>query len=335
MMVSVVMPVYNGEIYLKEAIDSILNQTYKDFEFIIVNDGSTDGTATILKQISDSRVNIIHLSKNVGVARARNIGVTAAQGKWIAVQDSDDISHPNRLVKQLEHINIHPDTIAVGSQIKCISGRFSNERDHEEYLKSTEKWSNALITREQIKDHRFISTPVINGSVLFLKEAFQKIGGYNNNYKIGEDFDLWIKLLNYGPIDKIPEILYFYRVDAGSLSHENDLNTCSYLIKIACGHIRELLVNQLQQEPTFLVIGTENGCNYVTSNVVPETNINVYKYIHYDIEKHLQQIYFLFRKKKVNGIIILDCDNYWNYLSYFENRGLVMNQNLFRLWNVF
>jgi glycosyltransferase involved in cell wall biosynthesis len=337
MIVSVVMPVYNGAKYLQDSIDSILNQTFKDFEFIIVNDGSIDETPAILNeyQLKDNRVKVIHLQENAGVANARNLGVSAAVGKWIAVQDSDDISLPNRLERQLQFVETHKETIAVGSLIKCIPGRYSDNKDYHEYLKSTEKWSNALFTREQIKGNRFISTPVVNGSVLFLKEIFERVGGYNNNYRIGEDFDLWIKMLNYGPIDKIPEVLYHYRVDADSLCHENDMKTCSYLMRIACRHINEMFIHQSGKKAKFLVIGTNEGCHYILKTVVPEIGMKVLKYVHLCKETNLDKIYKQFLQKKLDGIIVLDSSYSLAALQYFETKGLVLNENLFRLWNVF
>ncbi|MDP4084401.1 MAG: glycosyltransferase family A protein [Bacillota bacterium] len=337
MMVSVVMPVYNGAKYLQNSIDSILNQTFWDFEFIIVNDGSTDETTNILNenQARDNRIKVIHLKENAGVANARNVGVWAAQGKWIAIQDSDDISVPHRLETQLNYVEEHKDPVAVGSMIKCIPGRYSVDKDFQAYLKNTEKWSNALLTREQIKGNRFISTPVVNGSVLFLKEIFMKVGGYNKNYRIGEDFDLWIKMLEYGPIDKIPEVLYHYRVDADSLCHENDVVTCSYLMKIACKHINEMFTQQTGKKPKFLVLGTKEGCHYILKTVVPEVGINVLQYFYLNTRKSLDKIVKQFFQKKADGIIILDSAHSGEYLQYFESKGLVMNENLFRLWNVF
>ncbi|MBT2701634.1 glycosyltransferase family 2 protein [Bacillus sp. ISL-40] len=102
MLFSVVMAVYNGEEYLKEAIDSILHQTYKDFEFIIVNDGSSYKTREILNLIEDNRVRVIHLEVNKGLANALNMGIQNANGEWIVRQDADHVSYPHRIIEQAQ-----------------------------------------------------------------------------------------------------------------------------------------------------------------------------------------------------------------------------------------
>ncbi|WP_408010794.1 glycosyltransferase family 2 protein [Pseudalkalibacillus sp. A8] len=123
MQISVVMAVYNGKLYVQQAIDSILQQTYRDFEFIIVNDGSTDKTIEILNDIQDPRVRLIHLPQNGGAASALNMGIQNAKGKWIAIQDADDLSCPTRLEDQISYVEEHLGIAAVGTLKKCISGK--------------------------------------------------------------------------------------------------------------------------------------------------------------------------------------------------------------------
>jgi len=106
--VTVLMPVYNGEKYLNEAIDSILGQTFKDFKFLIINDGSTDGTADILKSYKDSRIKVTNNEKNIGLTKSLNKGLKMAKSEYIARMDADDISLPTRLQKQVEFMDSHP-----------------------------------------------------------------------------------------------------------------------------------------------------------------------------------------------------------------------------------
>jgi glycosyltransferase involved in cell wall biosynthesis len=119
-LVSVVMPVFNGEKYLREAIDSILNQTFADFEFIIINDGSTDDTLKIIKGYKDPRIVLIS-RKNKGLVASLNEGIEKARGKYIARMDADDISLPERFEKQVEYLEGHPDCILLGTQIRIIT----------------------------------------------------------------------------------------------------------------------------------------------------------------------------------------------------------------------
>ena len=108
MKISVVMAAYNGESYVGEAVDSILNQTEKSFELIVVNDGSTDNTKSILESISDSRLSIINLPINCGIATARNVGMACVKGDYLAVMDADDVSLPDRLAIQSQFLDQNP-----------------------------------------------------------------------------------------------------------------------------------------------------------------------------------------------------------------------------------
>lgn len=120
--VSVVMSVYNGEKYLPETIDSILNQTFKDFEFIIINDGSTDKTAKILTSYDDPRIRIFN-QENMGLTKSLNRAISLAKGEYIARMDADDISYPERLKKQVDYLNKNPDIGLVGSKYIRIDKR--------------------------------------------------------------------------------------------------------------------------------------------------------------------------------------------------------------------
>ena len=119
--VAVLMSVYNGEKYLREAINSILSQTFNDFEFLIINDGSTDGTADILKSYTDSRIKIINNEKNIGLTKSLNKGLKIAKGEYIARQDADDISMPERLKEEVAFLEIHKDYAVVGTFVKILN----------------------------------------------------------------------------------------------------------------------------------------------------------------------------------------------------------------------
>ena len=120
-LISVVMSVYNGEKYLKRSIDSILNQTFKDFEFIIINDGSTDKSLEIIKSYDDDRIVLID-QENKGLTKSLNIGIKTASGKYIARQDADDVSLPDRLKKQVDFLEVREDVVLLGCRAYEVIG---------------------------------------------------------------------------------------------------------------------------------------------------------------------------------------------------------------------
>lgn len=198
--ISVVMPVYNGEKYLREAIDSILNQTFSDFEFIIINDASKDGTEEIIKSYEDDRIVYLKNEQNLGVAGTLNRGLGVAKGEYIARMDSDDISLPERLKKQVEYMDKHKDVGVLGTDI-LIFGEGIEER---EFIFSHKK--------EQVKAELFLKSSVAHPTVMIrnsiLKSNHLK---YTEKYNGFEDFALWWDVVKYSNIEVLPEILLKYR----------------------------------------------------------------------------------------------------------------------------
>jgi len=198
--VSVVMSVFNGEKYLKQAIESILNQSFGDFEFIIVNDGSTDKSLEILKQYQkrDKRIKII-TQENIGLPKSLSKAIAVSKGSYIARQDADDISEPDRLKILAEFLDNHPEVGLVGSLVTQI------DKDGHELSKET------LLTRsEDIKNRLYTHNCFFHGSVMFRKTLFNKVGGYPTN-TIVEDYALWLKMMTYTDLANLPEFLYKWR----------------------------------------------------------------------------------------------------------------------------
>ncbi|MCP8319033.1 MAG: glycosyltransferase, partial [Candidatus Methylarchaceae archaeon HK01B] len=135
--ITILMSVYNGEKYLREAIDSILNQTFKDFEFLIINDGSTDRTVEILRSYHDSRIKIITNEKNMGLTKSLNKGLKIARSEYVARMDADDISYPRRLEVQYEYMKKNPDVGIVGSWNDVIDDK-GNTIDYRKHSLSSE-----------------------------------------------------------------------------------------------------------------------------------------------------------------------------------------------------
>lgn len=205
--VTVLMSVYNGEKYLHEAIDSILNQTFKDFEFIIINDCSTDDTAKILESYKDSRIRIVTNEKNIGVAKSLNKGLQLAQGRYIARMDADDISALNRLQKEVDFLHAHEDCAVVGTFTTII------DENSQPLLRYERPIEDADIQKSLWKENC-----LAHGSVMMRKQALDDIGIYDESIKRAQDYDLWLRLSEKYHLANIPEYLYSVRHHDKSIS---------------------------------------------------------------------------------------------------------------------
>ena len=208
MLLSVVMAVYNGEKYLKEAIDSILNQSFGDFEFIIVNDGSTDDTQLILESYKDARIRIIS-QQNAGLSKSLNRGIAIATGQFIARIDADDNALPHRLEKQMEVLTKHPNIVLLGSNANIIDkeGNYL----YTSSLKSSVEHPSIFET----------SNPFFHSSVVFRKTVFDECGGYNEEViHHFEDKLLWAKMFAHGQLANLQEALINYRITPHSISNK-------------------------------------------------------------------------------------------------------------------
>ncbi|MCG3772759.1 MAG: putative glycosyltransferase EpsE [Nitrosomonadaceae bacterium] len=201
--VSILMPVYNGERFLREAIDSVLRQTCRDFELLILNDGSTDASRTIVNSYTDSRIRLIDNEQNRGLPATLNRGLAEASSGLIARQDADDLSFPTRLAKQVEFLSHHPDVALVGTQ-----ARFIDERGY----------SNGSILRracshDSIKWDLLFDNSFTHSSVMFRKEVIQgEFGGYDETFSRCEDYDLWSRVAMRHRVANLRETLVSYRL---------------------------------------------------------------------------------------------------------------------------
>ena len=207
--VSVVIPVWNGERYLREAIASIIAQSFRDFELIVVDDGSTDGSAEIAGEFAnDPRVSVIRQT-NAGVVSARNAGLRAARAELVAFLDSDDIARPNRLAKQVAYLNSRPEIGAVGSYITYFDGKKGPFRTHEFPVGSS-----------RVAEALEAGNPLAQPAVMLRKSMAIAVGGYREAFKFGaEDYDLWLRLSEKHPLDNLAEVLTLYRIHPDSLTH--------------------------------------------------------------------------------------------------------------------
>lgn len=198
--VTVLMSVYNGEKYLNESIDSMLGQTFKDFEFLIINDGSTDKTAEILKSYNDPRIRIINNEKNIGLTKSLNKGLRLTRGEYIARQDADDISMPERLEKEVEFLEMHQDYAVVGTFTKIIN-------ENSEILSFLERPIEDLKIKEFFKKDNCI----VHGSSMIRKACLLDVGFYNELMIRSQDYELWLRLSKKYRLANIDKYLYMWR----------------------------------------------------------------------------------------------------------------------------
>ncbi|KKS02247.1 MAG: Glycosyltransferase, group 2 family [candidate division WWE3 bacterium GW2011_GWF2_41_45] len=203
--VSVVMGVYNGEKYLHEAIESVLNQTYRNFEFIIVNDGSTDNTEKIILRYKnkDDRIKYLKNKLNVGQSKTWNLAIDKSRGKYIARMDADDICLSNRFEEQIKFLNNNPNIDVLGTQYFIIN---ANE------IKSIK---SSLVPR----DLRDAKPSVHHPTCILKKELFVKFGKYNSKFDGAEDLELWYRFYSNGVnFYNINKYLFKYRIHGNNVS---------------------------------------------------------------------------------------------------------------------
>ena len=206
--ISVIMSVYNTPIeYLKESIDSILNQTYKDFEFIIINDNSNDLTTDFLSTYTDNRIRLFTNETNLGLTKSLNVALNNSIGKYIARMDSDDIALPNRLEEQLEYIENNPQYIAIGSSFK----KSNSDKIIKKHNMSRETRRCRMLFYNEGLCH---PTAFINNEIL--KKYDIK---YDENILKAQDYALWVELLKYGNIGNIDKQLLIYRIHNNQITN--------------------------------------------------------------------------------------------------------------------
>ncbi|MGL5764479.1 MAG: glycosyltransferase family 2 protein [Sarcina sp.] len=209
--VSVVMSVYNGEKFLKEAIDSILKQTFKDFEFLIINDGSTDKSLEILNSYSDKRIRMLDNDGNKGLIYSLNRGLKEAKGEYIARMDADDIAMSDRFAKQVEFLDNNKDVNLVGSSIECIF----------EGLPFVKKLVKATTDYEFIKVKAIFESTFYHPTVMFRKSIIDEYNlVYDERYKHAEDYGLWNNMMLKGKVSNIEEPLLNYRIVKTSVTRK-------------------------------------------------------------------------------------------------------------------
>lgn len=207
--VSVIMSVYNGMPFVRGAVESILGQTLKSIELIVVNDASTDRTTSYLNSVKDKRIKVIENKKNLGLAASLNKGLKISRGNFIARMDADDVSLPKRLKTQLEYMQNHKNIDICGTWVKLI-----DERDNE--IGSVHK----PVTDKEIKRLNRWMTGIVHPTWFVKKKVFQKLGRYSEDWDYVEDMEFLLRAKNF-KMANIPEELVLWRSPRNRRSKEN------------------------------------------------------------------------------------------------------------------
>lgn len=236
--ISVVLPVYNGANYLKEAIESILRQTFSDFELIIVNDGSTDNSLQIINEYIDPRIILIN-QPNKGFPESLNIAIASCSGKYIARMDQDDISLPHRLMEQYLFLESHPSVSVLSNAVEYID-------DQGNVLGRSFPVTNSMAVKKKLlKSGNVINHP----SVIFKKNIIELVNGYNET--VGgrfTDYHLWVKIISSGyKVKNLPKVLLQYRIIETSMSSEFVMDQTATQLLLRLVRIENPSPNEVQR----------------------------------------------------------------------------------------
>ena len=205
--VTVLMAVYNGADYLQEAIDSVLSQTFANFELLIVDDGSIDATPEILKNCRDVRLRVIRFAENKGLVAALNAGVDEARAELIARMDGDDVCEPERLQRQVLFMKDQPEVVLLGTSFTYIDSKNTSFR------------TRVLLTDRNLLFQRLLTVnQFCHPSVVMRTQAVKAVGGYRALIGPAEDYDMWLRLAEMGEIANLSESLLRYRVHGKQVS---------------------------------------------------------------------------------------------------------------------
>lgn len=216
-LVSILMPVYNGREYLRPAIDSLLAQTFKDFELLVVNDGSKDDSQDIIDSYKDPRIVSIK-QENQGVARSLNNGLNVAKGKYIRRHDADDISTPDSLQIQVDFLESHPEYVMVCNQQAFMTSNGKIAKKHR--VPNSRFFEGKKFKELNFDDFNVSSSsPVVHGTACYRKKEVLDLGSYRPEFIVSEDNDLWLRILEKHKIVILNECTYFMRIHGGSATH--------------------------------------------------------------------------------------------------------------------
>jgi glycosyltransferase involved in cell wall biosynthesis len=210
-LITVLMPVYNGERFVLDAVASILAQTFEDFELLVIDDGSTDKTRNLLETISDPRVHVLANPTNLGLIATLNRGLELARGRYLARMDADDLAAPERLARQIDYLERHPHVHVLGCMAELI----------DEHGRRCSSLAGYPTEPAAIRDFLFQECCLIHPSVVFRTDTVREAGGYSASARHAEDYELWLRLSDNHALANLPDKLISYRIHPGQVSITN------------------------------------------------------------------------------------------------------------------
>ena len=233
--ISVVMPVKNCGEWLKPAVDSILGQSFEDFELLLIDDHSYDGSIEILPE--DPRLQIIR-HQGSGIVESLNLGLVKARGEFVARMDGDDVSFPDRFKKQIEFARNNPDIDIVSGMVEM----FSDEGEIQEGNQAYQNWLNSMQTHDDVTRELFVESPLVHPSVLMRRSIFKQIGLYRD-LSWPEDYDLWLRAWQSGiRFAKIPQLVLMWREHEQRLTRTDKRYAVKEFIKAKAWMLAETLL---------------------------------------------------------------------------------------------
>ena len=294
--ISVIMSVYNGEKYIREAIESIIKQKFKDFEFIIVNDGSQDNSLEIIKSYNDKRIKIINNEKNIGLTKSLNKALKIASGKYIARQDADDISLASRFEEQVSYLDKHQKVALLGTSIYRIdnNGKMVGK--------------NIATAKPTIND-LFKINHFYHGSVMFKKEIVSQLGGYNEQMRYSQDYEFWLRIANSFEVRNLMQLLYKFRYHGDNIRIKNREDATLYhlfALRSIRGKLDEELLKSLK----------DNGIK----SLYPHLNKNERVFFHKEIAgMHVNNSNMKLAREEYKKIFDLNSFDFINCLNFMRS----------------
>lgn len=255
--VSVLLPVRNGMPYLPAAITSVLRQSFRDVELLVIDDGSTDGTASYLGELTDARVRVV-TAPSPGLASALNAGLAAARGRYVARQDADDWSAVDRLARQVAWLDARPDV-----DVLATSASFIDERDApvaSDWTRAVRAQWDAAVTPDQIADLMPLTCCIFHATVMARTSTLRDAGGYDQATVPAEDYDLWLRLLPAHRFARLAEPLYTVRVHAASSSAMGRASQLERVIEAKLRYVRRQ-VPELPWPVRLVLPGNDRGAD--------------------------------------------------------------------------
>ena len=235
--VSVVIPVYNRELYIGAAIESVLAQTFSDFELLVVDDGSRDATRDVARSFHDERIRLVCHERNRGIAPTRNAGVDAARGEYLAFLDSDDVALPERLAEQVDFLDHHPHHAAVGAWIDWMDDRGRPSGRVKRRPPQPDDVSALRLFRQGIEN-----------TASMARTAVLRQYRHDEHFEVSEDFDLWARIAAARPIANLPKVLVLRRAHIQQTSKGRDEQTRLYRQEIYARQLEALDVAYKEED---------------------------------------------------------------------------------------